>query len=299
MREGKVAYQDLLLGPVEQDVAGEVGDFVVRRFDGTVTYQLAVVVDDIAMQMSEVVRGADLASSTPRQLLLYEALASSPPRFAHVPLLLGQGGDKLSKRDGAVSLEALEREGVPARAVLAELLGQIGWLPDRHHFEPAYQASRSPRWRGRRRAGTPPSSWPGCDSHPHSPSTQLRPDEHAWPQFPQLSGSRSVSVQPPDGQQTKLGPASRLQKAPWRPIGHCAAHMAPLRQVWPAGAGVSAAPAVLRIVEEMSAGEVEGEGLDGAAETDRAIVGCRQNGRPLQEMARTAHSGSSSRARRS
>jgi glutamyl-tRNA synthetase len=133
VRDGKIACQDLLLGPVEQDVAREVGDFVVRRFDLTVAYQLAVVVDDIAMEISEVVRGADLAPSTPRQLLVYEALEAPPPRFAHVPLVLGPGGDKLSKRDGAVSLESLERAGVSARSVRSELLRQLGF-GDVHAF---------------------------------------------------------------------------------------------------------------------------------------------------------------------
>lgn len=148
VREGKVAYQDLLLGRVEQDVAGEVGDFVVRRFDGTFTYQLAVVVDDLAMQLSEVVRGADIARSTPRQLLLYEALEAPPPRFAHVPLVLGSRGDKLSKRDGAVSLEALEREGVTAREVRAELLRQIGLPADAPSLQallPGFALSAVPR----------------------------------------------------------------------------------------------------------------------------------------------------------
>ncbi len=125
VRAGKIGYQDLVLGPVDQDVSSEVGDFVVRRFDGTFTYQLAVVVDDIAMEISEVVRGADLAPSTPRQLLLYEALGAQPPRFGHVPMVLGPSGEKLSKRDGAVSLESLERIGVTAREVRAELAWQL------------------------------------------------------------------------------------------------------------------------------------------------------------------------------
>ncbi|HUB06498.1 MAG TPA: tRNA glutamyl-Q(34) synthetase GluQRS [Myxococcales bacterium] len=120
-RAGTVAFEDEILGRVEQDVARDVGDFVVRRFDGTFAYQLAVVVDDVAMQMTDVVRGADLASSTPRQILLYEALGAPPPRFAHVPLILGPSGEKLSKRDGAVSLEALAREGVTAGEALGEL----------------------------------------------------------------------------------------------------------------------------------------------------------------------------------
>jgi glutamyl-tRNA synthetase len=145
--EGRVSYQDLLLGPVEQDVAREVGDFVVRRFDGTFTYQLAVVVDDIAMAIGEVVRGADLAPSTPRQLLLYQALGATPPRFGHVPMVLGGGGEKLSKRDGAVSLEALGQLGIAAGAVRGELLRQLGFRDARSLEElvPDFAFSRLPR----------------------------------------------------------------------------------------------------------------------------------------------------------
>ena len=111
------------------DVHATVGDFVVARADGVPSYQLAVVVDDAAMQVTDVVRGDDLLASTARQLLLYRALALAPPRFAHVPLVVGEDGERLAKRHGALSLGELRERGVAPEAVvglLAELSGLAG-----------------------------------------------------------------------------------------------------------------------------------------------------------------------------
>ena len=101
-----VAFEDLLLGTFEETV----DDFVVRRNDGAPAYQLAVVVDDAAQGVGEVVRGADLADSTPRQLLLYWMLGLPTPRYAHVPLVLGPDGQRLAKRHGAVTLADLGKD---------------------------------------------------------------------------------------------------------------------------------------------------------------------------------------------
>jgi glutamyl-tRNA synthetase len=123
---GPVAFDDGVHGLVAHDVAAEVGDFVVARADGVPAYQLAVVVDDAAMQVGEVVRGDDLLPSTARQLLLYRALGLAPPRFAHVPLVVGPDGARLAKRHGALSLGELRARGAGPRAVvglLAELSG--------------------------------------------------------------------------------------------------------------------------------------------------------------------------------
>jgi glutamyl-tRNA synthetase len=101
-------------------------DFVLQRGDGVYAYQLAVVVDDIAMGVSEVVRGDDLLSSTPRQIALYRALDAEPPAFFHLPLVLGSDGRRLSKRFGAPALAAYREAGLtPAQVVgrLAETLG--------------------------------------------------------------------------------------------------------------------------------------------------------------------------------
>ncbi|MBL3700221.1 tRNA glutamyl-Q(34) synthetase GluQRS [Leucobacter luti] len=122
---GEREFTDLVLGRAR----GEIDDFVLRRGDGTVAYNLAVVVDDAAMRVDQVVRGDDLASSTPRQILLQRLLGlPSPPavEYAHVPLVLGPGGARLAKRDGAVTLSDLAADGIDAeaaRAILARSLG--------------------------------------------------------------------------------------------------------------------------------------------------------------------------------
>jgi glutamyl-tRNA synthetase len=118
---GEIRFSDLLQGDQVSHPAAETGDFVIRRRDGVAAYQLAVVVDDHAMEISDVLRGADLLSSTARQLLLYYALGLSPPRWIHVPLLLGPDGDRLSKRYGGASLAGLREMGVPPEEV-------VGWL---------------------------------------------------------------------------------------------------------------------------------------------------------------------------
>ncbi|NUT17334.1 MAG: tRNA glutamyl-Q(34) synthetase GluQRS [Cupriavidus sp.] len=96
-----VAFDDAIQGAITQDVAHAVGDVVLRRADGHWAYQLAVVVDDAAQGITDVVRGADLLDSTPRQILLQRALGLPTPRYAHLPLVLGADGRKLSKSDAA------------------------------------------------------------------------------------------------------------------------------------------------------------------------------------------------------
>ncbi|MGV3570722.1 MAG: tRNA glutamyl-Q(34) synthetase GluQRS [Ramlibacter sp.] len=101
---GIVAWTDRRLGPQAQDVAAEVGDFVLRRADGLFAYQLAVVVDDAAQGITHVVRGEDLTDNTARQLLLQRALGLPQPAWLHTPLVLGAHGEKLSKQNGAPPL---------------------------------------------------------------------------------------------------------------------------------------------------------------------------------------------------
>lgn len=97
-------WQDRWLGRQQQDVAQEVGDFVLKRADGLWAYQLAVVVDDAFQNITHVVRGADLADNTPRQMLLQHALGLPTPAYMHTPLVLGADGEKLSKQNGAQAL---------------------------------------------------------------------------------------------------------------------------------------------------------------------------------------------------
>jgi glutamyl-tRNA synthetase len=125
--EGTTAFDDLVFGHVEINNE-EVEDFVVARGDGMPTYQLAVVVDDMHMSISHVIRGADHISNTPKQLMLYEALGGEVPRFAHLPLILGKDKKRLSKRHGAVSLLEYRDAGYRPEAVL-NFLALLGWSP--------------------------------------------------------------------------------------------------------------------------------------------------------------------------
>ncbi len=123
------AFVDAVMGPTAQNVAEAVGDFVVRRNDGVASYQLAVVVDDAASQVTHVLRGEDLLLSTPRQLALIEALGLPAPAYAHVPLVLGEDGERLAKRHGAPTVSDLRERGVPAERVVG-LLARLSGLGD-------------------------------------------------------------------------------------------------------------------------------------------------------------------------
>lgn len=126
VEEGEVVFDDAVYGPCRQNVARQVGDVVLKRRDGLYAYQLAVVVDDLAMGISEVVRGVDLLASTPRQIQLIEALGGQVPRYAHLPLVLNREGEKLSKRDGALTLRALRAAGVRPEALVGYLAHSLG-----------------------------------------------------------------------------------------------------------------------------------------------------------------------------
>jgi glutamyl-Q tRNA(Asp) synthetase len=124
-------WQDRRLGPQQQNVAEEVGDFVLRRADGLWAYQLAVVVDDAAQGVSHVVRGQDLADNTARQILLQRALGLPTPQYLHTPLVMGANGEKLSKQNGALALDL--SDPLAALGQAAQVLG-LPAQPAPHSF---------------------------------------------------------------------------------------------------------------------------------------------------------------------
>jgi glutamyl-tRNA synthetase len=142
----RIALEDRLLGRYE----GETDDFVLRRNDGAPAYQLAVVVDDADGGIGEVVRGADLVDSTPRQILLYRLLGLQVPRYAHVSLVLGPDGKRLAKRHGAVTLEDHAAAGEGPEEVLAWMarsldLAEPGEKPSMDDLLARFDPDRLPR----------------------------------------------------------------------------------------------------------------------------------------------------------
>lgn len=125
--EGTVRYDDLVHGPISVENR-IIEDFVLLRSDGLPTYHLSVVVDDIAQDISHIIRGDDHISNTPKQILLYEAFGVVPPQFAHLPLILGPDKKKLSKRHGVTSVLQFKEEGYLPLAFL-NFLAQMSWSP--------------------------------------------------------------------------------------------------------------------------------------------------------------------------
>ncbi len=126
VEEGVVCFNDQVQGRVCEDTAEAVGDFVLKRRDGVYAYQLAAVVDDAAMGITEVVRGADLLDSTARQIQLFRALGAPAPAFAHLGLVLNADGEKLSKRDAGLTLAALRERGLSPETVCGVLAHSLG-----------------------------------------------------------------------------------------------------------------------------------------------------------------------------
>ena len=124
---GKTSFVDHVHGPIEFDNE-HIENFVILRSDGHPTYHLSVVVDDIDMAITHVVRGDDHISNTPKQVLLYQALDTTPPTFAHVPLIMGPDKKRLSKRHGATSVTEYERQGYIPEGMV-NFLSLLGWSP--------------------------------------------------------------------------------------------------------------------------------------------------------------------------
>lgn len=138
----EIRFTDRLYGPQSINLARECGDFILRRADGAWAYQLAVVADDAAMGVTEIVRGADLLSSSAQQIYLYRLLGLTPPQYFHIPLLCNERGIRLSKRDNSLSMEHL-RVSFSPRQIIGWLATIVGLLPlpgsktDSMHLSPA------------------------------------------------------------------------------------------------------------------------------------------------------------------
>lgn len=123
--EGKVVFKDLIKGEIAVNNS-ELDDLIIARTDGTPTYNFTVVVDDLDMEISHVIRGDDHVNNTPRQINMIKALGAEPPQFAHVPMILGDDGKRLSKRHGAVSVMQYRDQGYLPQAMLNYLI-RLGW----------------------------------------------------------------------------------------------------------------------------------------------------------------------------
>jgi len=123
----RIVVRDLIHGEVEFE-PDHVGELVLMKSDGTPTYNFACVIDDSEMRITHIIRGDDHLSNTPKQVVLYEALGLTPPLFAHVPLILGPDGSRLSKRHGATSVGQFREEGFLPEA-LVNFLALLGWAP--------------------------------------------------------------------------------------------------------------------------------------------------------------------------
>ena len=137
-----IRFEDRVQGAVEECVSETTGDFVLKRRDGLYAYQLAVVVDDLAMGITEVVRGADLLDSTARQIQLVEALGGTSPEYAHLPLVVNAEGEKLSKRDESLTLRSLREAGVAPEAVVGALAHSLNLLDETMLIAPCALVSR-------------------------------------------------------------------------------------------------------------------------------------------------------------
>ena len=159
---GITRWNDLISGPAGEDVR-ELDDFVIARSDGSPIYHFAVVVDDHDMGITHVIRGREHMTSTPRQLLIYQALGWEPPLFAHVPLLIEPGGKKLSKRQDSVSVQSYRDRGFTPETVL-NYIARLGWSHgDLEIFSQARARravhARRRRLRRRRRCTTTSCFW--------------------------------------------------------------------------------------------------------------------------------------------
>src|SRR5215212_1242079 len=140
-QEGDVGWNDLVKGPIEFPNS-ELDDLVLLRADGVPTYNFGVVVDDLDMDITHVIRGDDHVNNTPRQINIFRALGAPLPKFAHVPMILGADGERLSKRHGAVSVMQYEEDGYLPEALL-NYLARLGWS---HGNEEVFSMQQFVEW---------------------------------------------------------------------------------------------------------------------------------------------------------
>ncbi len=198
--EGETVVEDLIRGEVRFPNRS-YDDFVIARGDGSVLYNFAVAVDDAEMGISEVVRGDDHLSNTPKQLLVLEALGHEPPRYAHLPLLHGPDGKKLSKRHGAASVQELRDAGyLPGGGPQLPGAARLG-NHRRHHADVDRGAGRALPGRGRRALGG-----------------DLRREEAALDQRPLHAGDAALRLhrggRSPPRPRARRAPARRLRDRP-------------------------------------------------------------------------------------
>ena len=179
---GVIAWDDLFLGPIKLDPSQVGGDFVVARNGLGPAYQLAVVVDDASMGVTEVIRGEDLVPSTPRQILLYRALGCPIPTFGHLSLVVDQEGRRLAKRDQSIKLSTLREQGTDPRQLVGRLAVSLGMA---QQVEPRTPAN----WISLFDAGKVPTTTVFVDletldsRHRSNQSNRNRSDQRALPSF--------------------------------------------------------------------------------------------------------------------
>ncbi|MGH7327665.1 MAG: tRNA glutamyl-Q(34) synthetase GluQRS, partial [Polyangiaceae bacterium] len=138
----QISFEDEIQGKYTQNIAEKVGDFVIRRGDGIFSYQLAVTVDDTEQGVTHVIRGADLLSSTPRQIFLARALGHEPPAYMHLPLVLDVSGGRIAKRSTGAHVRALREAGVPLEKILGDLAHALGLTEKKAPIDPPTLAGR-------------------------------------------------------------------------------------------------------------------------------------------------------------
>lgn len=152
-----IELRDRFQGHYAQDLSADVGDFVIRRADGITAYQLATVLDDAAQGVTEVIRGADLLSSTPRQIWIHRCLGLAEPAYGHIPIIVDPSGDKLGKSTGALALDPARRQeqlheclallgqAPPASLLSRSVDGLVRWAVDNWNADKVPQCMRCPR----------------------------------------------------------------------------------------------------------------------------------------------------------